>query len=179
MSATFQSLVLAARKSCQAFSTCSASFFDLTRRPNNWAGWENWLTVDIVRQLNCKEVLPFLVYPGSQQKLDLYIESPKKIAVEIKVNYLTDGEIDRSEGERPLPQRVENDIRKLASLPKSTGQVMLVATCFQSRRGLKVYPALVKNCINAPPFRRYSATWYECSRKGGATSLLVLAKSVS
>ena len=145
----------------------------LERRPNNWAGWENWLTVDIVRQLNDKSVLPFYSYPRSTQKLDIYIEKPRPLAVEIKVTYLTDNEA--TDHKRLLTNRVAADAEKLTSLPNDIGRVLLLAACFESSMGRSRYTASDRSDL-LQTYASYTSRWYNCSsQSGGHIALLVLS----
>jgi hypothetical protein len=143
-------------------------------------GWENWLTVDITRRLNNALVLPFFPYPdahlGAKRKLDLYIRAPVRLAVELKVNYIDDTEIEKSGDQRPLPDRVAQDAEKISVLDQTIGKLLLVSTCFESRPGLDAYQDLVSDDF-ARRFEHFWFRWYNCSAGSGHNLLLALSSS--
>lgn len=178
MNPSLRNVVCAAKDASCSFSQCSQYFFNFSKRPAGWAGWENWLTVEIVRRLRSDRVIPFYAYPkGTSSKgkrLDIYVEPPRGLAVEIKVNYLDRGEIERSGKRRTLPDRVATDAQKLERLDNAVGRVLFVSTCFEAAEDLHAYPRLVQEDLDAR-FRGYRFRWYDCSSTGG--SILLLAMS--
>src|SRR4051812_44818961 len=84
--------VSGAVEACRSFAQCSGCFFT---RETAWRGWENWLTVEIVRCLNHPAVIPFARYPAKNGSMDIGVGNPLRLAVEIKVNYITDAEAGR------------------------------------------------------------------------------------
>ena len=112
-------LVRSAVQACKSFASCSSNFFDFDKR-EAFCGWENWLTVDITRRLNNKHVIPFCPYSEVKHrlkgKLDLYIDSRPSMAVEIKVNYIDDTEIERWGADIGLPKRILKDAKKLRQI---------------------------------------------------------------
>lgn len=163
-------VVSAARKACKSFAAFSPRFFDFESR-EAWLGWENWLTVEIARLLDNKLVRAFGQYPTGKQRFDLYINGPTQVAVEIKVNYITNGEAERPN--RPMPDRIVRDAKKLKKLKGSVSKLLLVATCFQSRKGLKAYRRAVQHDLEMR-FGEFSYKWFNCSSHDGHNLLLAL-----
>lgn len=170
-------LINAAIKSCLSFAQCSNNFFG----GDSWRGWENWLTVDIARRINNQKITPFASYseckPNIKGKMDLLIKSPKNIAVEIKVNYWGDDDIERHDGKRKsLPDRAINDIKKLKQLGSDTLKVFLLSTVFESSNGLEKYRDKIfdpnQKCLKDLNWKRY-----DCS-EGGYNLLLVVSNSL-
>ena len=95
-------IIRAALESCESFTGCFDSFFNFKER-NGWLGWENWLTVDIFRNLNNISVVPFAPYSVCKNnltgKMDLFVRYPSKIAIEIKTNYLDAKDLEQNNKE--------------------------------------------------------------------------------
>ena len=163
-------VVSCAAGACRSFARASAAFFNFEKRAA-WLGWENWLSVEITRRLNSRFVLPFYAYPAACERLDLYVDVPVNLAVEIKTNYITDREARKRP--RPLPGRVVADARKIERLGTEVGKLLLVSTCFESKFGLKAYPECVAQHVLSR-FGRFQATWHDCSQGAGYNLLLAL-----
>lgn len=171
---TIDDVIRCAAESCRSFAACSDAFFNFERR-KGWLGWENWLTVEIVRRLNSRLVLPFHPYPETGEKLDLYVCAPVDLAVEIKTNYITDLEAKRNP--RPMPGRVVADAAKVAGLGERTSKLLLVSTCFESEAGLAAYKACVARDLR-DRFGQFQPRWDNCSCGTGYNSLLSLSACV-
>lgn len=172
-------IVREAANACQSFAGYQSRYFDFERRPG-YRGWENWLTVDIGRRLNHKNVLAFHGYPTGRERFDLYVEGATPIAVEVKVNYLDQDEIQESGPERDLPPRVVSDAEKLNTLNPTTSRLLLVSTCFERSECRRAYKRLVAPSI-ARHFPNWEHEWRDCSdaRNKGWNLLLALWKDGS
>ena len=175
-----RTLILAAAKACKSFASSSERFFNFEKR-RGWRGWENWLTVDITRRLNNNLVLPFYPYScvglNVKTTLDIYVDLPVRLAVEIKVNYIDDDEIANSEEHRSLPDRVFKDALKIAGLDRRIDKLLVISTCFESRPALEAYQNLVKDDL-AQRFTSFQhRRWYDCSAGTGHNLLLALSSS--
>ncbi len=172
-------VVRAATAACRSFARYQSCYFQFDRRPG-YRGWENWLTVEIARELHTRAILPFFEYPSGHQRLDLFAEDERaKLAVEIKVNYLDNREIEaRAERGTEFPDRILADRDKLDSLGAGVGRLLLVATCFESRDGLQTYPRLIQASLRRD-FGFWRAQWRDCSRARdrGWNLLLALSRS--
>jgi hypothetical protein len=119
---------------CNSFSLCSDSFFNFKMR-SGWLGWENWLTVEIFRNLNNISVVPFAPYSMCDQnltgKMDLFVRYPNKIAIEIKTNYLDANDLGRNDQSTKLPDRILKDVRKLKRVCDDIYQLLLIAIVFE------------------------------------------------
>jgi hypothetical protein len=118
-------------------------------------------------ELICQNIIPFAAYSEYKSdirvKMDLLVTKPKKIAVEIKVNYWGDDEITKHcKKTKPLPDRAVEDIKKLKQLGSNIHKVFLISTVFESADGLKTY----KNKIfdkNQKVIKDLNWKWYDCS----------------
>ncbi|HEY3968330.1 MAG TPA: hypothetical protein VGM05_27445 [Planctomycetaceae bacterium] len=164
-------VVSAAIAACSSFAECAKCFFNFERR-SSWLGWENWLTIDIVRRLNSDHVLPFYPYSKQNLKLDLFVDAPIQIGVEIKTNYITDQEVKKPH--RLMSERVVKDARKMRRLGGSIEKLLLVSTFFESNAGVRAYPARVQNDL-AKRFGQFHSRWHTCSTSCGHNLLLVLS----
>lgn len=120
---------------CESFLSCSDAFFNFKIR-NGWLGWENWLTVDIIRRLNNISVVPFAPYSMCKQnltgKMDLFVRYPNKIAVEIKTNFWDANEFgDDNKIIRKFPERILKDIIKLKRVGDDIYQLLAIAIVFE------------------------------------------------
>lgn len=169
-------IVREAKSACLSFAGYQRHFFDFARRPG-WAGWENWLTVEVGRRLNTPNVLPFYPYPKKQNRrlLDLFAcDRNSKVAVEIKVNYVDDHEIKKWKRRKVgLPDRVLEDRDKLQSLRGKISRLLLVSTCFESPNGLASYPDLIDSRLRQD-FQRWRVEWHDCSVPGKGWNLLLV-----
>lgn len=161
MQPSMENVIACAKAACRSFAKCSANFFNC----ESWLGWENWLTVDIVRRLDNPIVRPFHRYTKDAKKLDIYIDAPVDLAVEIKTNYITDLEAKKSP--RPMSRRVLKDAEKIMSWGKDVDRLLLVSTCFDSTVALRAYP----ECIARDLKRRLGS--FKC---GGSIVHAVLAR---
>ena len=138
-----RNVILAAADACKSLSQCTNFFnFDET---DSWLGWENWLTVDIVRRIDSPLVVRFGKYPESSEKTDILVNGEYKIAVEIKVNYVDTLEVSKwhKDGRYKLPNRVIKDLRKLNRLGKGMKRVLLFAIAFEDPKDQNKYKNLV------------------------------------
>ena len=158
---------------CRSFAQFQNHFFDFEQSAR-WRGWENWLTVDICRRLNDKDVHPFSSYDGElngkHMDFSIGVRSSLKVAVEIKVNYI---DKDEAKQKTELPDRVLNDRDKLNSCDKRISRLLLVSTCFQSRESMLCYRVNINPGL-AKDFLGWSATWHDCSMGNGYNLLLAL-----
>ena len=173
-------IVEAAIRSCKQFARSQVSFFE---ERNGFLGWENWLTVDIARQLNDKNVIPFYQYPRRKSKLDIYVKKPFPIAVEIKTNYIDKKEVDWSkrhrEGKRLLPERVYKDAKKINRLDPKTEKLLFVSTCFDTHKSLTEYKKLVQEDLKKR-FKSFKChRWHNCSVGDGHNLLLELTSAAT
>jgi hypothetical protein len=166
-----KNVVSAAVGACRSFAECATCFFNFEKR-QAWLGWENWLTIEIVRRLNSKLVLPFYSYPKRNLKLDIFIDDPLQIAVEVKTNYISDQEVKNPH--RLMSGRVMKDAEKMKHLDNTTGKLLLVSTFFESNEGLMAYPERVKRDLTNR-FGLFQCRWHNCSSGGGHNLLLVLS----
>ncbi|HKA08482.1 MAG TPA: hypothetical protein VKD71_14580, partial [Gemmataceae bacterium] len=167
---TIDDVIRCAAESCRSFAAFSDAFFNFARR-SGWLGWENWLTVEIARRLNSRLVLPFFPYPATGEKLDLYVDAPVDLAVEVKINYITDREARQNP--RPMSGRVLADAEKIAGLADRTSKLLLVSTCFESDRGRAAYAACVALDLQTR-FGQFQPQWHDCSCGSGYNLLLSL-----
>ena len=179
MNPSQRNVVLSAVKACRGFARCSGSFFNFKKRSGGWRGWENWLTVDITRHLNDPHVLPFCRYSYEGQrlkgKLDIYVEAPFRIAVEIKTSYIFDREIEAWGADITLTDGVFHDARKICKLEPKIGKLLLLSICFESRDALKKYRKRAE-CGLASSFKSFQYhRWYDCSASAGHNLLLALS----
>lgn len=160
---TIQRVVRSAEAACRSLSRCNNFFnFDET---DSWLGWENWLTIDIIRRLNHRSIVRFGRYPSGAGQSDILVRVKRPIAVEIKVNYVDDDEVEKwgRAGTRTLPERVVKDLRKLVGSIERGTCLMLVATGIESPRCGRVY----KNLIDAYLKRdwgHWKRSWSICGR---------------
>jgi hypothetical protein len=172
-------VVLFAAKACKSFAESSACF--LNRPGRAYGGWENWLTVEITRLLNNPCVIPFCGYPCGDAKirtnLDIYIERPVPIAVEIKVNYITNEEIRNWGPKIEFPDRILDDGRKLDKLDHKTVKLLLVSTCFDSSEGLDKYLSCMERTLGKRFESLQHHSWYNCSAGTGHNLLLALSST--
>jgi hypothetical protein len=165
-------VVSAAVNACASFAECATCFFNFEKR-SAWLGWENWLTVEIIRRLNSKLVLPFFPYPKQNLKLDIFIADPVQMAVEVKTNYISNQEVRNPH--RLMSGRVVKDAAKLRLLDDSIAKLLLVSTFFESKESLGSYPSRVKRDL-AKRFGFFEARWHTCSAGGSHNLLLVLSR---
>jgi hypothetical protein len=164
-------VVSAAIEACESFSECADWFFNFENSPS-WLGWENWLTIDILRRLNSEHVRRFHPYSKQKLKLDLFVDAPIQIAVEIKTNYITDQEVIKPR--RLMSERVVKDARKMRRLGGAIEKLLLVSNFFESNAALRAYPKRVKNDL-AKRFSQFQIRWHNCSSGSGHSLLLVLS----
>jgi len=170
---SIRKLIEAAIASCSAFTSCSYNFF---KNRDGWRGWENWLTVDITRQINSDKIIPFAQYsefkPNINSKMDILVTEPKPIAIEVKVSYWTNKEF---EGKKKilLPDNVVCDIRKLKKAGQNVRKVLFFSILFESADGLEKY----YNLFNREQRLLKNMNWkfYDCSVSGGHNILLVIS----
>lgn len=162
-----------AANACRSFAACERSFF---QNRNGWTGWENWLTVDIVRRLNSPSAVAFAGYESSKQKFDIFIES-SNIAVEIKVTYLDEKEVAamEAEGSGRITSRLANDAKKLAAALGDNTGLLLLAAVFQNRSLATRYQKVVRNDLISTFHAFPNSKWTSCNASGGSISLLSLA----
>jgi hypothetical protein len=125
-------IVTQAIGACRNFAEYEKRFFNFERR-NGWTGWEDWLTVEILRRLNSKKAIAYGAYPKTKQKCDILVD-PKRVAVEIKVTYITKAEVKKwaKEGAHYISSRAADDAKKLQGLPEKTVKLLLFAAVFES-----------------------------------------------
>lgn len=174
-------VIAVATKACKSFAACSNNFFYFDQT-EAWRGWENWLTVEIVRRLNSKDIRPFCSYSNlgesTKKKMDLYIDRPSKIAVEIKVNYISELEIDRwNKRKQGLPDRITDDLKKRELVDQKTYFLMLVSTVLESKQSCISYRKHI-NADLSERFNHMNWRWYDCSHaRGGWNMLLAISDS--
>lgn len=154
-------VILTAADACKSLSQCTNFFnFDET---DSWVGWENWLTVDIIRGLNSASVFRSGNYPKSSEKTDILINGESKIAVEIKVNYVETAEVAKwsAKGSHKLPDRVIKDIRKLNRLAKGMKRVLLFAVAFEDPKDQKNYIKLIDMYLS-DSWGSWESQWHKC-----------------
>lgn len=168
-------IIQEAHAACQSFSACSKRFFNFEKR-GGWAGWEDWLTVEIFRRLNSPSVIPFASYTNSSKKLDLRVENPR-IAVEIKVTYISDNEVTfwQEQRTRTLTDRLRCDAEKLSHEPDDVTKLLLLAIVFESSISAKKYRKLVRNDIEESYAEYPKRRWHDCSAADGFIHLLAMA----
>ena len=110
--------------------------------------------------------------------MDFYVDALSKIAVEIKVNYISELEIGRWNSKKQgLPNRITDDLDKRELVDESTYFLMLVSTVLESKKSC----VFCMKHINADLSERFSYMnwrWYDCSHaKGGWNLLLVISDS--
>ena len=137
-------LIWATIKSCSSFAICSSNFF---KNREGWRGWENWLTVDIARQINSDNIIPFAKYSECDSDInglmDLLVKTKHYfIAVEIKVNYWDDDEITKRYDAKDyisLPSRAVEDINKLKKAGPDVRKLFMMSIVFESGDGINKY----------------------------------------
>lgn len=144
---TITDIIYAALESCEAFADVSNNFFNFEKRKNAWRGWENWLTVDIIRKLNNKTVIPFAKYPKHNYSMDFGIgEKPDiyKIVVEIKTTYFTEDELERRKSY--LVARLRKDMFKFEDA-EDAWCLYLIAIVLPSHNSCVLYEKQVDNYL--------------------------------
>ena len=133
-------VIQSAIKACEIFSPCLENFFNFELR-HGYLGWENWLTVEIFRNLNSSAVVPFAPYSICKKSLpglmDLFVRYPNQIVVEIKTNYLDNDELGANS--LKLHSRIKDDISKMNKVGNSIYQLLILAIVFESQDGLEKY----------------------------------------
>jgi len=168
---SLQSLITAASGACKSLSRCS-NFFNFHRN-DSWLGWENRLTVDIVRPLKQAAVVRFGEYANGS-KSDITIFGRRPIVTEIKVSFVDESELSRwtKRGSHKLPTRVQSDLEKLAAFPDPAQRVMLLATCFENvRQSTGPYTKLINPYLDSH-YAQWKRSWVRC----GNIVLLVLVR---
>jgi hypothetical protein len=154
-----KSVIKAAADACKSLSQCT-NFFN-SDETESWRGWENWLTVDIVRRLNSASVVRFGHYPSKSEKTDILV--PKKIAVEIKTNYVETSEVEAwiAKASYRLPDRVIRDLRKLNRLGKDMKRVLLFAIAFENPKDQAKYKRLLDQYLTSS-WDAWEKQWHKC-----------------
>jgi hypothetical protein len=157
---TIDQVVQAGAASCRSLSRCN-NFF-VFEHSDSWLGWENWLTVDIVRRLNHRAVVRFGAYSNGSTRSDIFLKTKQKIAVEIKVNYIDDNELDKWIGKKHgLPKRVADDLKKLTKSIRNADRLMLMATALESSRRSSEYRALIDEDLSSN-WPKWTREWAKC-----------------
>ena len=160
-SPSISDVIRAAADACKSLSQCGNFFnFDKT---NSWRGWENWLTVDVIRRLDSPSVVRFGNYPDSSEKTDILISGPNCTAVEIKVNYVDSSEVEawKESASYKLPRRVTEDLWKLNRLGKDMNRVFLFAIAFENTNDKTKYKGLLDQSL-AKSWGSWASQWHEC-----------------
>ncbi len=171
-------IISAAVKSCKSFAKCSENFFG-KEESNSSGGWENWLTVDIIRRLNSNKVRPFYGYSvlskKSKQEMDFYVKGPLQIAVEIKVNYIDSK--DMAKGKIVLPPRINKDFEKYKLLDKETYFLFLISTFLEYKKDLTKYKKLINSVLEnrSADMKWLNWDWYDCSIPNSYNVLLAIS----
>lgn len=133
-------VIQSAIKACEIFSPCLEDFFNFELR-SGYLGWENWLTVEMFRNLNSPAVIPFAPYSICEKSppgfMDLFVRYPNQIVVEIKTNYLDNDELGANS--LKLHSRIKDDISKMNKVGNSIYQLLILAIVFESQDGLEKY----------------------------------------
>ena len=151
----------AACGACRSLSNCRNFFnFDFS---DSWLGWENWLTVEIVRRLDHASVIRFGKYPGSRERSDILVQGSSSVAVEIKVNFVDSKEIQewKAAAAYALPNRVANDLRKLNRLGRRMNKLLLFAVAFESPKDHAAYRRLLATYLSSS-CKAWSQRWRKC-----------------
>ena len=156
-----ENVILAAADACKSLSQCT-NFFNFGKT-DSWLGWENWLTVDIVRRLDSASVVRFGSYPSSSEKTDIFISGQNKMAVEIKANYVDTSEVASwNENARyKLPVRATKDLWKLNRLGKGMTRVFLFAIAFENPKDQTKYKELLDQYLTAS-WGSWTSQWHKC-----------------
>jgi hypothetical protein len=158
---------------CRCFSEFEKRFFNFPKR-QGWAGWENWFTIELVRRINSSNAIAFLSYPSSNKKFDISINN-EKIAIEIKVTYISKSEVVRwaKKKSKCLSSRLYDDAKKLRNLPSTTTKLLFLAAVFESNDLPMQYTTLVSKDVSHS-YREFRSQWFDCSSGDGCIWLLVM-----
>ena len=163
-----------ARQACLSFAAYEKRFFNFEKR-NGWAGWENWLTIDILRRLNVTSAEPYAPYPNGKQRFDILVDEPR-IVVEIKVTYIDRAHVKKFElrGRGALSGRLTKDAKKVEAHTKDSVGLLMLAVAFEHADLIRPYKTLVNEDIkdNYSTFKTHR--WFNCSAEDGCVSLLAL-----
>lgn len=135
-------------------------FFKNLEKNESWRGWENWLTVEIVRRLDHSSVTRFGRYSSGSARADIVVTGSPLMMVEVKVNYIERREIERwrKENEFRLPTRIVKDIQKLQKMGRRKKRLLIVATAFEPGVGPREYTRRVEEWSRAR-WRRWRIRW--------------------
>ena len=160
-----------AAAACRVFAAYEKRFFDAR---SGWTGWENCLTVDILRRLNSSEAVGFADYPEQSTKFDIWIRNPRT-AVEIKVPG-DDAEVAKfaKKGAAKISGRLASDAMKLEPILGSRIGILFLAVEFQSNALAAQYQKLVQSDLRNTYVRFPRAKCINCNSKDGHMSLLAL-----
>lgn len=165
-------VIEAAARSCKSLSSCE-NFFRF-EHSDSWLGWENWLTVDIVRRLDHPDVVRFGAYRG-RLRSDITIVGRKSLAVEVKVSFVDRKEIVRWSNKhtvRKLPARALKDLAKL-KMASSTARLFLFAAALEDASDSLRYRKILRQHLKSD-LHGWRSSWHEC----GSIMLLALYQEV-
>ncbi len=168
---SIRDILLSSIYALESFSKFAESFFE-NRDEDAWRGWENWLTVDILRRLNNKNNIIFYPYCycsdeiQDNTKMDIF-NKKNSICIEIKTNYLTDNEIGEDIN---LHNRIVQDLDRLNRLDENQYfKLLIVGIVFDAIESINKFIEYFRgNQIN-----NYNWRLYNCSAKNGAPILLL------